>query len=219
MTLLVTAHLCSGFAAKFPWSPSLDGILAYVERMRALGPEEFAVTQADLSQQAPNTALPLAMEHHGDDWWYQCSSPIYTAFSTETRHLHRRFNAAEAERYWDASRKIETTKGPFKNARFQIQHRVTDRVCWHAEGDRATVADMLRDVRHIGANISAGFGRVRRWDITEAGDRDLARFHRPLPRAYADAHGVTGIVMRWGYRPPIRHPENLADCVIPHAGS
>lgn len=219
MTLKITAYLHSGFASKFPWSPSLDGILAYVERMRALGPDEFALTQLDLALQTPNTALPLEMERHGDDWWYLCSSPIYREFSTQTKHLHRRFNAAEAEEYWDRPRKIETTKGPYKNARFQVRHHITGLVCWHADGDRVALADMLRDVTHIGAKMGAGFGRVRRWDITDDGDPQLARLHRPLPRAYADAHGVTGVVMRWGYRPPIRHPENLTDCVIPHARS
>jgi CRISPR type IV-associated protein Csf3 len=217
MTLRIVAHLRSGFASKFPWSPSIDGILAYVERMRALGPEEFALTQADLSAQKPNESLPLQMQQYGDTWWYQCSSPIYQAAIIEVRHLHRRFNAVEAETYMEGSRKIETTKGPYKNARFQVQHRVTNRVEWHANGDRAAIEDMLRDVTHIGAKMGAGFGMVRAWEVREDGDEETAVHHRPLPQAYAESHGISGIVMRWGYRPPIRIPENIDICVIPHA--
>ena len=43
-SLTVTAHLMTGFASKFDWSPSLDGILAWVVQRERLGVEEFTAT-------------------------------------------------------------------------------------------------------------------------------------------------------------------------------
>ena len=36
-SLKVTAHLMTGFATKFDWSPSIDGILAWVVQREQLG--------------------------------------------------------------------------------------------------------------------------------------------------------------------------------------
>lgn len=218
--LKITAELMTGFASKFDWSPSIDGILAWVVQRERLGVEEFTLTQHRSDLQEPVKGLPLAVEHYDDDWWYQCSQPIFESKGVVTHNLHRRFNVREAEKLsHDKKTKIETTKGPYKNARFQLKQHITPQIAWYAIGDKQEIERLLESITHIGAKVGAGFGRVRPngWRVELSENLDTPRFFRPLPKSFADAHGISGIVMEWGHRPPLRIPENNRVCVIPYA--
>jgi len=216
--LKITAHLYNGFVSRFPWSPSIDGILAWVERRAALGEEAFTAQQQDMSAQTPNENLPLEKIHDGELWWYACSNPIYETPFVSQRFVHKRFNMPEAEVFTDIG-KIETTKGPMKNYRILYEMRVTDHIDWHVMGDADAIRDLLRSVSAIGGKLGAGYGRVKSWTVTDDGDEHLALFHRPLPVDYARRVGASGPVMRWGIRPPARIPANQAECVMPCAAS
>jgi CRISPR type IV-associated protein Csf3 len=215
--LIVRANLFSGFVSKFPWSPSLDGILAYQYRLNELGIDAFIETKPHLNaQKAVVEGLPLAIERHGEDWWYQCSKPLYHQIAQVSRHYHRRFNALEAETYLDGKKtEIETTKGPFKNARLIANHRLTNAVEWHCVGDKEEIEKLLSLVTHIGARVGVGFGRVRSWDVIDGGDEKKARFLRPIPAEFAALRGVEGLKMMWAIRPPLQLPEHQRLCVIP----
>lgn len=218
--LIVTAELMTGFASSDPWSPSIDGILAYRVMMERLGPEAFALGQHRSDRLEPVEGLPLALEHWEDWWWYQCSAPIYRAHAEVVRHLHRRFDAHQAERWWGnqgKSGKVLTAAGPYKNARLPLMQHVTPAVSWVVVGDQAEIERLLGHVTHIGARVGAGFGRVRRWRVEEGGilGEDLARGHRPLPENHPDAPALEGPRMMWGLRPPVRHQGNITQCAMP----
>ncbi|WP_299314216.1 hypothetical protein [uncultured Halomonas sp.] len=217
--LIVTAKLMTGFASKFDWSPSIDGILAWVAQRERLGVEEFIATHHRVDVQAPVEGLPLAVERFGDDWWYQASMPIFRSQGVMTHSLHKRFNAGEAERRMHSKQtKIQTTKGPYKNARYQLRQHITHEAHWHVVGYQGEIQRMLKQVTHVGAKVGAGYGRVRYWMVEPGGSEELARLFRPLPEAFAEQQGVTGMRLEWGHRPPIRLPENQRLCVIPDAG-
>lgn len=210
--LKVTAHLASGFIAADPWSPSLDGILAYWHMREQLG-DEFATTSAQPHVMEPVTGLPLRVESHGALWWYACSSPIYETAAKVRRYLHRRFDDAQ-ERYLDIqgkSGKVLVAAGPYKNARNAYMQTVTGRIEWHVIGERVEIERLLRRCWHIGARTGSGFGRVRRWEFGE-GDEHLALTHRPIPEEAAKSVGPR---MVWGIRPPGRLPINRTMCVMP----
>ena len=214
--LKITAHLYNGFVSRFPWAPSIDGILAWSERRAALGVDVFTMQQQDMTTQTPNENLPLQRIEDNGLWWYACSNPIYAAPTTSQRFLHKRFNITEAETLTDAA-KVETTKGPLKNYRMLHDLRVTAQVDWHCVGDADGIESLLRGISAIGGKLGAGFGRVKKWTVTRDGDESLALYHRPLPVEYAQAHGVEGLTLVWGIRPPQRLPENQMLCVIPDA--
>lgn len=92
---------------------------------------------------------------------------------------------------------------------------LTPSVTWHVVGEWGGVERLLRRCSFIGHGVGHGWGEVREWEVTEDGDEDLARFHRPLPEAFAREHGREGMRMRWGIRPPGRAPEHQALCVMP----
>lgn len=214
--LIVTAHMSSGFAAGDPWSPALDAILAYWLMRERLGEEEFALQSSQRDLMGPVEGLPLGVEHHGEHWWYQCSSPIYEAKAVVRRHYHRRFDAHAAEQYLVPQKgRIQTQAGPYKSSRLSAQVYVTPAVVWHAIGDAAEVQRLLNRCSAIGAHIARGYGRVKRWTVEPGGDERLARFHRPLPIEFADAHGIAGQQMLFGIRPPARLPINHALCIMP----
>jgi len=214
--LAITTHLYSGFVAHDPWSPTIDGILAYWHMREKLGPEQFSINQGHSYAMKPVDDLPLQIERDGDWWWYACSSPIYTAVARAQRHIHRRFDQANAEKYLpEGQRKIVTKAGAYKNSRLTLPHIITDRVTWHAIGDHVEIERLLRNCHHIGGKIGAGFGRVRRWEITAGGDETLACTHRPLPASVAERLGIEGDPMWWGLRPPARIEANCTDCVMP----
>lgn len=214
-TLNVKAHLSSGFISSDPWSPALDGIIAYQHMREKLGPEQFAMSQHRTDMMSVVDDLPLAKEEYGGQWWYACSSPIYKSHLERTVHLHRRFSAQRAERFWTdegKSGKVLVAAGPYKNARLPFIHHITGVVEWNVVGNFAEVSRLLHRVTHIGGRTGAGFGKVIRWEINQGGDEDLARNHRPLPVEYAKNDGR---VMIWGLRPPVRHPDNRVECVMP----
>lgn len=214
--LRVTAHLANGFASNDPWSPGLDAILAYWAMRERLGEEDFAAGSIDSGAMQPVEGLPLAVEKHGDWWWYQCSAPIYETAAEFSRYFHRRFDSQMAERYLQPKKgRVDTKCGPFKAYRLSARVTVCDRVEWHCIGDAAEIGRLLRRCSAIGYKTGAGHGRVLRWEVGPGGEADLARFHRPLPVDFAQAHGIEGPQLQWSIRPPGRITINQALCVMP----
>lgn len=216
--LIVKAELINGFASKFDWCPAIEGILAWSHQQKKLGVDEFAVTHHRNDLQYPVEDLPLDKEKYKGDWWYKCSMPVYCCSAVNMQHLYRRFNALEAnDKIKENIKKIDIKKGPYKNARFQVKVYLTPRVYWHVVGEKNKIKSLLKSITNVGAKAAAGFGRVRKWDVLDGGDTELARFFRPLPLAFAQENKVTGSFLEWGYRPPSRLAENKTLCVIPDA--
>lgn len=216
-TLKVTAILKSGFSAQFDWTPSLDGIVGYQLRQEQLGIDAFNETHGIIDMQPILDDAPICKEHHGDLWWYQCSRPFFNGIGTHVKHIHRRFNAFEAEDYFSGRQKtVQTTKGPYKNARIAQQVFVTNKVWWYVNTENeAEFMRLIEKTTHIGAKRAAGMGGVRRWEFESHENVNDARFLRPLPIDFAKENGVDGLPMRWHIRPPSRHPDNQFDCIIP----
>lgn len=211
--MLVTAHLAGGFAASDPWSPALDGILAYWLLREQLGEEEFALGMTG-HRPLTDAGLPLdRCEDGAGHWWWACSSPIYQQQAEYLRWYHRRFDTREAERF-TAARRVVTSAGPYKNYRNAWTVHLAPTVSWHALGDRAETERLLRRCAAIGGGRGQGLGRVSRWEVTLDGDAESARHHRPLPAAYAAQRGIEGMVMEYGLRPPGRAAERVL-CVLP----
>lgn len=211
--LIVTAYLASGLAATDPWSPTLDGILAYWQVRESLGEEEFSMGMTGHRAQI-EAAPPLAREEHDGEWWWQSSSPIYETATRYRRATHRRFDDYAAyDRVPESVRRVEVKGGPYKAARIERVMAATPWVRWHCVGDAAEVRRLLRLCANIGYGHTRGYGQVTRWDVAAGGDPEIARFRRPVPMAFAEAHGLGGPRMEWGIRPPAR--DHRALCVMP----
>lgn len=217
--LKITAELMSGFVSFDPWSPALDGILAYWYFHERDGEEAFALNQAFPQVMETADNLPLLKINPGNDWWYACSSPIYDTVAEVRKHYHRRFDFAHAEQYLDPNiKRVQTACGAYKNYRKGLIQHVTPRVEWHCIGDAAEIERLLLNCTHIGFGKAQGHGQVKTWRVDAGGDTLLAKFHRPIPRHYAARYcGDCGEVMEmwWGYRPCMRVKANQTMCVMP----
>ncbi len=211
--LKITAHLRAGFSASFDWSVAIDGIIGYQSQLKKLGFDKFVSTQSS-GDLKPVDDLPIQKEQWRGDWWYQVSRPLFDCKLVHTKHLHRRFNAQEAEKYVSKVGVVQTTKGAYKNARLPVKLFITSAVVWYVNGDKQAIEQLLKDVTHIGSNRRAGHGAVSHWTIEDHNNIDDCRFNRALPVEFAAEHGVTGIAMDWAIKPPYTLHENIRQCVI-----
>lgn len=215
----VTAHLPAGYSASDPWSPSLEGLLAYWMLREQLGEEAFALGSigVDPMRVIGPDDLPLAVDRHEEAWWWVASSPIVASVARFPRWFHRRFDLAEAATYTaEAARTVNVKGGQFKNYRIRREVVLTPTLTWHAMGDPDEVRRLLRRCTHIGYGGAKGYGEVARWEVAADGaDESLARTYRPLPAEAATLRGIGGIPMRWGIRPPGRLPEHQILCMMP----
>lgn len=213
--IIIKARLLNGFVASDPWSPAIDGILAYEHVRLTLGPDalvEQANRRADI---ALVTGLPFQVVTHGKTWWYACSSPQYKAIAKQRLAVHRRFDDHEADRLDPAVKSVKTDAGPYKAARFFDTRILTRHVIWHAIGDIDGVMRLLSNVTAIGKARQRGNGNVVDWEVTEgaAGTENTALYDRPLPVGYAETLGLVGETMPWGVTPPAR--ASVTECVMP----
>jgi CRISPR type IV-associated protein Csf3 len=214
--LVITAHTPAGFASSDPWSPSLDGILAYWALREQLGEEEFGLGMS--GQREPVEAeLPLERVGDGPYWFWAVSSPIYHGQGEFLHHYHRRFDAQAAERFLETGRsgRVATSAGPYKAYRQAHLVHVAPSVSWHAIGDAAEIERLLSRCSTIGAGGTRGLGMVRRWTVETGGDPNLARRWRPLPQELAGRIGVEGALLEWAVRPPGWARRNRCLCVMP----
>lgn len=214
--LRVTAVLNNGFSSQFNWTPSIDGIIAYQWMKEKLGVNEFIETHGVTSMQSTVDDLPIEKVVFNDIWWYKCSSPIFSLLELNKTHIHRRFNVVEVEtRAAGKLKKIEVTKGAYKNARIPVNNKITGSVEWHVCGDKKEITRLLNTVTHIGSQRRAGFGAVQKWIVEVGGDIEKANLYRPLPIEFAKQHGVNGVEMDWAIRPPAKVVDNMKHCIIP----
>lgn len=212
--LKVIAHLRSGFSANFDFALSIDGIIAYQHQLEKLGFEQFALSQSvgDLKEVDD---LPIAKEHFNGDWWYQCSRPFFDCKHIHTKHIHRRFNATESELYCNKIKKVETTKGAYKNARTPVSLYITPKVVWYVNGDKERISELLSRVTHIGKNRASGHGAINHWEIVEHDNIEDCRFKRAIPIDFANDNNIGGLQLDWAIKPPYTLVSNKRLCIIP----
>lgn len=208
--LKVRAVLRNGYAAKDPWSPAIDGIIAAQIMRRELG-DDYASSAAQPSALRHVEGLPLEVISWGDLWWYAASSPIIVGFAgREKRAFHRRFDDQHERHLVEGAKKIMTAAGPYRNTRLFDVRVICRALEWHVVGRPDEVYDLVRGVDQIGGRRSVGFGEVVEWQVCD-GDPRIARGHRPLPVGLQEIQG--GMVMPWGIVPPVRL--RPVECVMP----
>ncbi|WP_198033116.1 hypothetical protein [Methylosinus sp. PW1] len=209
---LIRAVLVNGYITSNPWTPTIDGIVAYASQLRKHG-DEFYVHRD--SEMVPVDDLPIEKIEFGGRWWYSCSTPYpVDSVGRQKRNYHRRFDDRYEGYLVSGVGKVLTKAGPYKAARLADTRTICRAVEWHVVGDREALRDLLGDIDQIGAARAVGFGSVVEWQL-EDGDAEIARRRRPLPLEYAESIGIAGRRMSWGIVPPTRLPESICECVMP----
>lgn len=217
--VIVRAHLVEGYVAADPWSPALDGILAYWAVREQLGEEEFAATASGHGGAWIEPELPLERIAGPDGlYWWAASSP--TSLGLVGRHesfRHRRFDDGDERWLPEKTGKVQTKAGPFKAYRDRELTVICAALEWACVGDAAGIERLLRRCTHVGAGGARGHGEVLQWEVLPGVEAEAARARtwRPLPVETAISVGAVGPVREWGVRPPGRDPRARALCVMP----
>ena len=210
--LRIAARVPAGLVASDPWSPAIDGVLAWSLVRERVGLDAMALTPD--AEMAPVTDLPLERAECDGLWWYCCSIPEIEAAARSRVHLHRRFDRQAGEAWLTpAVKRLGLSAGAYKDRRMPRVLSVTGCVTWHAIGDAAEVLRLLRGVTHLGRDRARGRGEVAGWTGTPAGGAVAARRRRPLPVAAAARLGLSGPTLPWGLHPPARL--HRVPCVMP----
>lgn len=209
--LKVTAHLQQGFSVSNPWSPALDGILAYWHLIGKMGLAQFNNGIANQEQTTVDD-MPISKNETGE-WYYHCSFPIFTAHRSIITKHHKRFNHDQSKYIKIKSKQLQLTKGIHKNWTWNKELVITDKVEWHIIADKKWLEKMLDNVTNIGGNRKVGSGRVLEWEVV-VGDENIAKDFRAIPVANLEQKKEGGII-EWGIRPSTRLPKNRFECFMP----
>jgi CRISPR type IV-associated protein Csf3 len=212
--LLVTANLESGFSANDPWSPTLDGILAYLKLKEDMGVEAFNLSLA-MNEQTNISVLPLQKVRHEDKWWWATSSPEYDAKQEIIRKFYKKFNIDTSLLINEKVKNIELTKNQFKNYSLSFKEIFTKEINWHVVGDKNEIERLLSKCNQIGGQRGKGMGVVDNWIVADCDDTEKALYNRPIPVEAADYHNISGVKAWRGYKPSVRIADNQGLCILP----
>jgi CRISPR type IV-associated protein Csf3 len=227
--LKITAHLANGYATYDPWSPTIDGPMAYFYFLHKLGPDRFYNQPEGRKHRADDAPLPLKRVKFGDrDFFFAASCPIPKGTPHEaTKYYHKRFDTAHADRHVELGRrtKIQTKAGPFKSHRVPIRVLICPTVSWYAVGEPEGVRKLVEQVQFLGKRHAHGHGQVIRWEVEEI-EEDWSiikegRLMRPVPVGFGfeeklakpiEEHCISTTI---GIRPPYHHSTRRRGCLVP----
>ena len=90
-------------------------------------------------------------------------------------------------------------------------------VTWYGEGDIDRITQLVRGVEFIGKRRASGFGRVSRWEVTEAELDGIVGYAdeplRPVPVSMFNGDG--GVIVDAAWQLPYWSPRNRAACYVP----
>lgn len=220
--LVVTAYLQGGVVSD-PWLP-LDGMLAFrlIVREYAGWPEgELAgeCLYTTLGRSLP--MLPLATVTDGPFTYHHCSFAEWGQPYAEGRDYWHKLNddGLFLDLLSPRVKRIFELGGRYKTKHMPLYYRVAPWVRWYVVGDAAALRDLLHSVKWLGKHKAAGWGRVRRWEVTPA-EADYSLWRDGVPQRSIPItpaiHQLGGLRrMHWGYRPFYYEACNQTLCYIP----
>lgn len=222
----VTATLRSGVGMDPPYALDLAGLLAArMRRVEQAGLDEsgrlFSHPLPDTTGDEPlDMDLPLGRCRTGQQWHWlaTCAVPRYVSEHAEPRTFYRTVDSSWAQRA--AERPLpyfHPSGGPYRDMMIPSPVVICTHLRWHAVGDPAAIAALVKPLKFIGRRRAAGEGGILRWTVTEVdtepgrwahlADGDIAR---PCPTECADTLGVDYRTGWFAVRPPAHHPDLLA---------
>ncbi len=118
------------------------------------------------------------------------------------------------DQYFDAKKKIDITRGKFKNAYIKLYYRHCKYIDWYCVGWPEKIAELLQFCTHIGKNAGDGWGEVKRWEIIKwHEDWSIRGKDNKLMRNVPIQQNETGFL--YGIRPSYWDPRHIVICEMP----
>mgnify|MGYP001345737672 CR=1 FL=1 len=207
----ITAHPRCGIQSD-AYLP-LDGILHANLQRRTFGPEEVTAPGENAFWGSAHGSVPFQRIMEGGVWFYACSFADWgDAWVDDTSFWTKKFDQASADIIDFGKRKgsVTTSEGFYKGYQMPVFTRHALRIQWYAVGNLGKVADLLRDVTHIGKKAAQGCGRINQWEVEPWPEDWSVRRDGRLMRAVPMKGGAL-----YGVRPPYWRPVNQCECQMP----
>lgn len=228
----VVAQLAAGIAHTYPWSISLDGLLAaqlWAEHKPTRTDNQAPALDADYPA---DLDLPLARctPLNNPAQWHWAATCGYPDPIPDRPDIHTWIGTLDhrpAEHLTTALPKvISTRQGRYRPRRMPLPVTLCKTLTWTCVGDLGAITALLDGIWAIGKKRSHGEGQVLSWTVTPADDLDeftaghltpAGTLGRPCPTdcltTHPDVpHGGLGTI---GIRPPAMHHSRRTTALLP----
>jgi len=209
----VTFRMQSPVCLTYPWI-HFDAVLAHLVQRKVRGDDYRALPSKRVEKVVGEQILPLKKTAG----IYHASVSFFDVSDVYATTIYKKF----CERYLDLRRirakKIDRSRGVFKDFRINLTYIPARKVTFYACGDVDTVDELLSALPGLGKKISIGFGFVKDFRIDEL-DEDLSivregKAMRPIPLPLLE---YSSDVAMLAYKPPYWAKEFVTPCAPPNA--
>lgn len=196
----------------------LDGVLYYQLVRREFGEEILTKSGESSLREYGHIILPIRKTGpKSEAWFYACSFAQFPQSVVEDSSFKvKSGDWLKQSDYFNGSKKIDITRGKFKNAHIKMYYRHCQYIDWFCNGDPEKLSELLQFCTHIGKNKGDGWGEVLRWEIINwpedwsiRGNGNKLMRAVPLP----DQNGKGFI---YGIRPSYWNKRHIFVCKMPN---
>jgi len=196
-----------------------DGLVAHLMN-RYLDPEGYrALPSKRAIQEVGDVRIPIKRFNlPNGEYIYHASVSFFDTKNAYTTTIYKRF----CEQFLDLQkikrRKIDTSRGFFKNYAIKLIYIPTRKVTFYTCGDPDALDFLLEGLPALGKKTAIGFGMIKDYTIREVSD-DFSiikdgRAMRPIPIEVVKSANE---IIPMAYKPPYWAKENVRPCVPPLA--
>lgn len=194
----------------------LDGVLYYQLVRREMGEELISKSRESAVREGANITLPLLKAGpRGDLWFYASSFAQFPDTVVEDSSFKvKSGDWIKHSAFFNAAKKIDTSRGKFKTAHIKLYYRHCEYVEWYCVGDPEKLAELLKFCTNLGKNTGDGWGEVLKWEIKDwPEDWSIRGMGNKLMRNVPMKQDGRG--MLYGMRPSYWNPRHIAVCKMP----
>jgi CRISPR type IV-associated protein Csf3 len=194
----------------------LDGILYYHLVRREMGEELITKSRESNVRQGANITLPIKKSGPKNEFWfYACSFAQFPQSIVEDSSFKvKSGDWLRHDNHFNAKKKIDITRGKFKNAHIKLYYRHCTYIDWYCVGWPDKIAELLQFCTNIGKNTGDGWGEVLKWEITEwPEDWSVRGMGNKLMRNVPMQQDKPGFM--YGLRPSYWNPRHISVCKMP----
>lgn len=194
----------------------LDGVLYYHLVRQEMGVELTTKSRESNVRECQCITLPIKKGGAKDEtWYYNCSFAQFPTHTIEDSSFKvKSGDWLRHENHFNAKKKIDTTRGKFKNAHIKLYYRHCTHIDWYCVGNPIEIAKLLSFCTNLGKNSGDGWGEVLKWEIKDWAENwsvknDKGELMRAVPAYKGD-----GIL--YGLRPSYWNPRHIMSCFMPN---
>lgn len=191
----------------------LDGILYYHLVRNLMGPQNHTIPGQSNIKDGAGITLPIKKAGPKNEaWFYACSFAQWPSDIVEDKAFYVKRFDLNYSGLIDKAKKIETSRGTYKNYHINVYYRHAIHVEWYCVAVKEDLEKLLKFCTHLGKKTSQGWGAVKDWEVTEwPEDWSIRGYNNKLMRAVP----VRENGFLYGVRPSYWNSRHIFPCKMP----